>query len=132
MAFKNNKYLMGVKEVREGIKINCNAVAVVMNLRGSYGRLKVWYLPDGIANIFSMHKLEWLYRITYDSWDGFYVVHTPQGEVRFHKEKQGLPFINLNKSDKDVAILLVQLVEAQGKEKNNKEHTREGMVCRNY
>ncbi len=77
MAFKNNKYLMGVKEVREGIKINCSAGAVVTNPRGSYGRLKAWYLPDGIVNIFSMHKLEQLYRITYNSWDGFYVVHTP-------------------------------------------------------
>ena len=124
--FKNDKYLMGVKEVRERIKINCNAGAVVMNMRGSYGILKVWYLPDSIANIFSMHKLEQLYRITYDSWDEFYVMHTPRGEVRFHKDKQGLPFINLNKSDKDAAILLVQLVEAQGEEKNNKEHTREG------
>ncbi len=59
-----------------------------------------------------MHKLEQLYPITYNSWDGFYVVHTPRGEVRFHKDKQGLPFINLDKSDKDAAILLVQLVEA--------------------
>ncbi len=78
----------------------------------SQPRLKVWYLPDGFANIFSMHKLEQLYCITYDSWDGFYVVHTPQGEVRFHKDEQGLPFINLDKSNKDAAILLVQLVEA--------------------
>ncbi len=59
-----------------------------------------------------MHELERLYRITYDSWDGFYVVHTPQGEVRFHKDKQGLLFIDLDKSDKDATILLVQLVEA--------------------
>ncbi len=57
-----------------------------------------------------MHKLEQLYRITYDTWDGFYVMHTPRGEVRIHKDKQELPFINLNKSDKDAAILLVQLV----------------------
>ncbi len=67
MAFKNYKYLMGVKEVREWIKMNCNMVAVVTNLRGSYGSLKVWYCPDGITNIFSMHELERLYRITYNS-----------------------------------------------------------------
>ncbi len=46
--------------------------------------------------------------------------------MRFHKDEQGLPFIDLNKSDKDVVILLVQLVEAQGEEKNNEECTREG------
>jgi hypothetical protein len=71
------------------------------------------------------------------SRDGFYVVHTPHGEVRFHKDEQGLLFVDLDKSDKDVMILLVQLVEAQGEEKNNEEHTREGtalvqMVCGNY
>jgi hypothetical protein len=64
-------------------------------------------------------------------------MHTPQGEVRFHTDKQGLPFINLNKSDEDAAILLVVLVEAQREEKNNEEHTREGtalvqMVRGNY
>jgi hypothetical protein len=29
---------------------------------------------------------------------GSYVVHTPRGEVRFYKDKQGLPFINLKES----------------------------------
>jgi hypothetical protein len=82
-AFKNDKYLKGVKKVREGIKINCNAGLVTSNLKGNYIRLKVWYVPKGIANIFSMHKLERLYRITYDSWDRYYVVHTPRGEVSF-------------------------------------------------
>jgi hypothetical protein len=77
-TFKNGKYLKGVKKVQEGIKINCNAGSVTTNLRGSYGRLKVWYLPKGIANIFSMHELKRLYRITYDSWDRYYIVHTPQ------------------------------------------------------
>jgi hypothetical protein len=57
--------------------------------------------------------------------------------VRFNKDKQGLPFIDHDRSDKDAAILLVQLVEAQGEDKNNKERTRESttlmqMVCGNY
>ncbi len=56
---------------------------VATNLRGTFGGINVWYLPDGIANIFSMHELEWSYRIMYDSWEGFYVVHTPKGELRF-------------------------------------------------
>jgi hypothetical protein len=133
MVFKNNKYLTGVKEVHEGIKINCNAGAVVTNLRGSYGRLKVWYLPDRIANNFSMHELERLYRITYDGWDGFYVVHTSRGEVRTHKGKHGLPFIDLDKSDKDAAILLVQLVEARGKRRTMRNTPERGPhLCKQF
>ena len=45
-----------------------------------------------------MHKLESLYRITYVSWAGYYVVHMPKGEVRFHKDKQNLPYLDLEES----------------------------------
>ncbi len=40
-AFKNYKYLKGVRKVREGIKINCNMGLVTSNLKGNYKRLKV-------------------------------------------------------------------------------------------
>ncbi len=99
-AFKTDKYLKGIKTLPSGIKINCNAGAVSTNRMGTSGKLKVWYLPGGIANIFLMHKLEKLYRITYDSWEGHYIVHTPRGAVKFYKDKQGLPYINLEASTK--------------------------------
>ncbi len=86
-AFKMDKYLKGIKTLPSGIKINCNAGAVSTNRMGTYGKLKVWYLPSSIANIFLMHKLEKLYRITYDSWEGYYIIHTPQGAVKFYKDK---------------------------------------------
>ena len=70
-AFKSDKYLEGIKTKAQGVRINCNAGAVSTNKRGMYGSLKVWYLPDGIANIISMHELEGMYRITYDSWQGY-------------------------------------------------------------
>jgi hypothetical protein len=107
-AFKSDKYLQGIRTVQGGIKINCNAGAVVTNKRGTYGNLKVWYLPDGIANIFLVHELEKLYRITYNSWQGYYGVHTPKGEVRFHKDKQGLPYIDLKESSQEAAMMLLQ------------------------
>ena len=107
-TFKSGKYLKGIKAVQGGIKINCNTGAVVTNKRGTYEGLKVWYLPDGIANIFSMHELEKLYRITYDSWKGYYIVHTPKGEVRFYKDEQGLPYLNLEESNHKAATMLLQ------------------------
>ncbi len=99
-AFKSDKYLKGIKKVGSGIKINCNAGAVSTDRMGTYGKLDVWYLPRGIANIILMHELEKLYRITYDSWEGHYIVHTPEGPVEFHKDEQGLPYINLEASSK--------------------------------
>ncbi len=97
-----------MKTLARGIRINCNAGAVTTNCKGTYRKLQVWYLPKGIANIFSMHELEKTYCITYDSWDGYYAVHMLQGEVRFYKDEQGLPYINLEGSDQDAAMMLVQ------------------------
>ncbi len=95
MEFTSKRFLKGIKAMKGGIKINCNAGAITNNKRGSYGSLKVWDVPNGIANVFSMHELEHMYRITYNSWEGFYVVHTPKGEVKFRKDEQGLPYIDL-------------------------------------
>jgi hypothetical protein len=73
----------------------------------------VWYIPDGIANIFSMHKLKKYYRITYDSWEGYYDVHTPRWEVKFHKDKQGLPYIDLDRLAQEAMPMLVQMGACQ-------------------
>jgi hypothetical protein len=105
-AFKTNKYLKEIRTVLGGIKINCNARAVTTNKIGKYRGLKVWYIPDGIVNIFSMHELEKMFCITYDSCDGFYVVHTPKGHVQFYKDEQGLPYINLEQLSKAAVMLL--------------------------
>ena len=111
-AFKTDKYLKEIRTVCRGIKINCIAGAVSTNQMGRYGSLKVWYIPDGIVNIFSMHELEKKYRITYDSWEGHYVVHTPKGEVKFHKDEQGLPYIELNGvGGHEAAVLLLQDIQ---------------------
>ena len=124
-AFKTHRYLKGIKSVRNGIKINCNAGAVTTNEVGSYGQMKVWYIPNGIANIFSMHELEKHYRITYDSWEGFYQVHTPRGTVKFHKDEQGLPYIDLDKSSKEAVTMLMQLGQhaSTDQTEGNAEHT---------
>jgi hypothetical protein len=113
MAFKTDKYLKGIKTLTNGININCNAGAVTTNQMGSYGNLKVWYLPEGIANIFSMHELEKLYCITYNSWMGHYVVHTPKGAVNFYKDKQGLPYIDLDEPGEEATIMLLQCVQGK-------------------
>jgi hypothetical protein len=112
-AFKTDNYLREIEMVPGGIKKNCNAGAVMANKRGKYRGLNVWYIHDGITNIFSMHELEKMYRITYDSWDGYYKVHTPKGCVRFYKDEQGLPFIDLE-SSRGAAIMLLLREQEEG------------------
>jgi len=36
---------------------------------------KVWYSADAITNIFSLKNVKKQYRVTYDSDDGYFVVH---------------------------------------------------------
>jgi hypothetical protein len=36
-------------------------------------------------------------------------MHTPRGRVKFHKDKQGLPYIDLDRSAQEAASMLVQL-----------------------
>ncbi len=55
-----------------------------------------------------MHELEKLYCITYDSWKGYYIVHTPKGEVRFYKDEQRLPYLDLEESNHEAAMMLLQ------------------------
>ncbi len=105
-AFKMDKYLRGIKTLPSGIKINYNAGGVSKNCMGTYGKLNVWYLNGGIANICLMHELEKLYWITYDSWEGHYIVHTPQGAIKFYKDEQGLPYIDLEALTEAAVMLL--------------------------
>ena len=42
------------------------------------------------------------------------MVHTPQGEVHFHKDEQGLPYIDLAKSRHEATRMLMQLAEMTG------------------
>jgi hypothetical protein len=69
-AFKSEKYLKGIKTMDHGINVICNPGVVVTNKMGSFGGLNVWYIPSGIANILSIHKLKKHYRITYGNWEG--------------------------------------------------------------
>ena len=94
------------------MQLNCNAGSIKTNRKGDYGRVESWYIPKGIANIFSMYEIEKLHRITYDSIDGYCVVHIDKYPIYFHKDEQGLPYINLDASVYDAANTLVHMVRS--------------------
>jgi hypothetical protein len=85
-----------------------------------YGSIKAWYIPKGIANLFSMQQLEKLRRIMYSSWERHYTFHMPSGPVMFFKDEQGLlPYIKLNGLGQEAAIMLLETaVEVQAGSKN--------------
>jgi hypothetical protein len=38
----------------------------------------------------------------------------PKGVVKFHKDKQGLPYIDLDRLSEEAAMMLMQMIEVQG------------------
>jgi hypothetical protein len=44
---------------------------------------------------------------------GYYVVHMPKGVVKFYKDKQGLPYIDLEGPGQEAAIMLLQCVQSK-------------------
>ena len=62
-----------------------------------------------------MNDIEKLHRITYDSIDVYYVVHTDKGPVCFHKDEQGLLYIDLDASVYDVETTLAHTVRSNYK-----------------
>ena len=92
------------------MQVSCNAGSIKTNLKGEYGRVEAWYMPKGIANIFSVNEIDKLHLITYNSIDGYYVVHTNKCSLYFHKDEQGLTYIDLDAYIYDAATTLVQTV----------------------
>ena len=73
-----------------------------------------------------MNEIEKLHCINYNIIDGYYVVHTDKGTVYFHKDEQGLPYIDLYASVYDAETTLVQTVRT-----NYKGFTKKGIKAAN-
>ncbi len=79
-----------------------------------------------------MHELAKKYRITYDSWQGYYEVHTPSGGVKFFNDNQGLPYIDLNGSGQEAAIMLLETAMTVEPKKSNEGLINVQTVRENY
>jgi len=68
-AIKNKTYISNVCKADKELNVSCNPGVATMAQVGTLGGLDCWYMPEGIANILLIHKLEQLCHITYGSWD---------------------------------------------------------------
>ena len=93
-AMKKKDFLKNVREADQYLSVSCNAGVAKAQQVGDLGDMESWYMPDGIANILSQHQVEQKYQVTYDSWDGYYIIHNPKRPVKFCKDHQGLPWWN--------------------------------------
>ena len=92
--------LEDIRETDEELTIHCTARTSKTNMMGTlpkYG--KVWYYPEGIANILSLKNAKKRYRITYDSDQGdeFIMDNRAGKKMAFGpSEKGGLYYHDMN------------------------------------
>jgi hypothetical protein len=66
--FCNESLLKNIRQVSETLKISCNAGTMTTDMIGDLdGYGVVWYHPDCIANILSLHRVSERFHVTYDS-----------------------------------------------------------------
>ena len=105
-TFVGEHNLTDVQDVKKGIAVQCNAGKVKTNRRGNFGSLKIWAMREGIANVLSLGEIIKKYRVTYDSLDGYFVVHTPRGKVHFVLDEHGMPALNLTRDEHAARMLI--------------------------
>ena len=86
--------LSNIHTVDEPIPVHCNAGTITLTQKGTLGQFPdpVWYNPNGIANILSLHAVKKHYHVTMDTEVGDSIhVHNHDGTVTtFHPSKNGI------------------------------------------
>jgi len=112
-VFCNKSLLTNIRDASCTLNIHTNTgvgqTTLIGDLRG-YGT--VWYYPKGIANILSLAKVAERYRVTYDSLDGYFVVHKSNGKkVIFKKCAKGLHYNDVKLAQTQDGTALLTTVE---------------------
>mgnify|MGYP002809603031 CR=1 FL=1 len=99
----NKKLLTNIRKAKHSMRVACNAGMVHTDLIGDMAGYPepVWYHPDGIANILSVHMVEEHgYDVQYKWVDGYkdkvYDVEKKDGSARrFIRSKMGLSYMDI-------------------------------------
>ena len=106
-VFSNPKLLSNICDAKRSLTLYCNAGKAIITKKGDLeGYGTVWYHPDGIANILSLHNVQKKYKVSYDSKKGNgFVVHKANGNNRvFMPSNKGLFYSDVKN---DVAHVLI-------------------------
>ena len=84
---------------------------MLINKKGFFGKIPIWYNSEGVANIILLKTLKSLHRVTYESLeeDRVFKVHIPEGIIRFWFYKNILYYLELNKEE-NLGITLVTAI----------------------
>ena len=115
-VFCNAGLLVNIRTVNHRMYIHCNAGIMWTDQQGDlpgYGR--VWFCPNAIANILSLHNVSRRYRVEFNSKEGNqFVVTKDDGKKNvFRVSANGLYYYDVEAAamDKDAAVLVTTVNE---------------------
>jgi hypothetical protein len=127
-VFCNGELLRDIRTVNHRMYIHCNAGTRWTNQQGylpGYG--VVWYCPQAIANILSLHNVTRRYRVEYDSENGNRFELTMEGGAKkvFNKSEHGLYYLDAAPARAEsAAAVLVNTVDDNKTRYTNTEIAR--------
>lgn len=102
-CISNKDLLHDIHELPVGIRVQCNDRVITMNMKAYLSDFlaPVWYNPNGIVNILSLHIVAQHYHICYDNHqkDAFLVTGPDGKQVGFEPTKKGLYACSASTSD---------------------------------
>ena len=119
----NKALLENVRPVGRRMYIHCNAGTRWTEQQGDLpGYGPVWYCPQAIANILSLHNVSHRWRVTYDSWsgNGFVVAKDDGSTIKYCPSTDGLHYYETNLH----GTALVTTVHDKKSRYTNDEYTR--------
>ena len=111
-VFCNSDLLDDIHDSDHPLAIHCNAGIAWAHQRGTLpGYGEVWFYPNGIANILSLHNVLHRFRVTLDTQRGkYFTVHGLGGkDSRFTASESGLFFYDTSANES--GMVLVNTVE---------------------
>ena len=107
--FINDDYVSNIHGVERRLREPCNGGTSTISEEGDHGNIRVWFNPEGSANIYSIPRLEEDGCVLSYHTHGEWVVTKPNGEeVIFKKDTGGcggMPFLNLRESESAVSMV---------------------------
>ena len=94
-VFCNKKLLATISKAKSPLRLRSNEGSMLLTKEAridNYNQ-KVWYSVDAITNIFSLKNVKKRCHVTYDSDDGYFVVHQEEfglPEIIFREHESGL------------------------------------------
>ena len=105
--------ISNIHDMKCSLTLYCNAGKAIITKKGDWkGYGTVWYHPDGIANILSLHNIQKKYKVTYDSsLNTVFIVHKSDSSNRVcMPSKKGLFFSYVTSDTAHVMIITVDTI----------------------